>query len=152
MNYDSIDQEILWILQTDSKTTTKQMAHQLGLSNTAVYERVRKLERTGVIKQYVALVDFEKIDKSFIAFCQIKLVQHRHDLVKKFEKEVLQFDEVLECYNVSGEYDYILKVAVKNMKAYREFLNSKLTMLDYIGSAYSTFIINEVKNSVQIRV
>ncbi|MGB5243491.1 MAG: Lrp/AsnC family transcriptional regulator [Lutimonas sp.] len=152
MKYDSIDQEILWILQTDSKTTTKQMAHQLGLSNTAVYERVRKLERTGVIKQYVALVDFEKIDKSFIAFCQIKLVQHRHDLVKKFEKEVLQFDEVLECYNVSGEYDYILRVAVKNMKAYREFLNSKLTMLDYIGSAYSTFIINEVKNSVQIRV
>ena len=152
MKYDSIDQEILWILQTDSKTTTKQMAHQLGLSNTAVYERVRKLERTGVIKQYVALVDFEKIDKSFIAFCQIKLVQHRHDLVKKFEKEVLQFDEVLECYNVSGEYDYILKVAVKNMKAYREFLNNKLTMLDYIGSAYSTFIINEVKNSVQIRV
>lgn len=152
MKIDSIDQEILWILQTDSKTTTKQMAHQLGLSNTAVYERVRKLERTGVIKQYVALVDFEKIDKSFIAFCQIKLLQHRHDLVKKFEKEVLQFDEVLECYNVSGEYDYILKVAVKNMKAYREFLNTKLTMLDYIGSAYSTFIINEVKNSIQIRV
>ncbi len=152
MKIDNIDQEILWILQTDSKTTTKQMAHQLGLSNTAVYERVRKLERTGVIKQYVALVDFEKIDKSFIAFCQIKLLQHRHDLVKKFEKEVLQFDEVLECYNVSGEYDYILKVAVKNMKAYREFLNTKLTMLDYIGSAYSTFIINEVKNSIQIRV
>lgn len=151
MEFDHFDKEILWLLQSDSKITTKEIALKLTLSNTAVYERIKKLERAGVIKQYVALVDLEKIDRSFVVYCQIKLMQHKHEWVRKFEKEVLQFEEVLECYNVSGEYDYILKVALKNMKAYRDFLNNKLTMLDYIGSAYSTFIINEVKNTTRIK-
>ncbi len=152
MEYDQKDREIMWLLQTDSKMTTKEIALKLNLSATAVYERIKKMERKKVITNYVALLDKEKIDKSFVVFCQIKLVQHKQELVRKFEKEVLQFDEVLECYNISGNYDYFLKVVVKNMKAYRDFLNNKLTTIDYIGSAYSTFIINEVKNSSRIPV
>jgi Lrp/AsnC family leucine-responsive transcriptional regulator len=152
MEYDQKDKEIMWLLQTDSKITTKEISLKLNLSATAVYERIKKMERNKVITNYVAVLDKEKIDKSFVVFCQIKLIQHKQELVRKFEKEVLQFDEVLECYNISGDYDYFLKVVVKNMKAYRDFLNNKLTTIDYIGSAYSTFIINEVKNSSRITV
>jgi Lrp/AsnC family leucine-responsive transcriptional regulator len=152
MEYDQKDKEIMWLLQTDSKITTKEISLKLNLSATAVYERIKKMERNKVITNYVAVLDKEKIDKSFVVFCQIKLVQHKQELVRKFEMEVLQFDEVLECYNISGDYDYFLIVVVKNMKAYRDFLNNKLTTIDYIGSAYSTFIINEVKNSSRITV
>lgn len=79
-------------------------------------------------------------------------MQHKQAYVKKFEKEVIKFDEVLECYNVSGDYDYFLKVVVKNMKAYHNFLNDKLTTLDHISSAHSTFIMNEVKNTLAIHL
>ena len=92
-------------------------------------------------------INKEKIEKSFVVFCQIKLIQHKHEYVTKFEREVIKFEEVLECFNVSGEYDYILKIVVKDMKAYRKFLNDKLTTLDHISSTHSTFIINEVKNN-----
>ncbi len=150
MKLDKTDKKILSYLQKDSKTTTKELSIYLNLSNTAIYERVKKLEKNGVIEKYVAIINKEKIDKSFVVFCQIKLIQHKHEFVKKFEKEVIKFDEVLECYNVSGEYDYILKIVVRNMKAYREFLNNKLTTLDHISSTHSTFIINEMKNTFVI--
>ncbi len=152
MKLDIIDKRILSYLQKDSKITTKALSIYLDLSKTAVYERIKKLERSNVISKYVVLVDKEKVGKSFKVLCQIKLVQHKNEYVKKFENDVLKFDEVLECYNISGEYDYILKVLVTDMKAYRNFLNDKLTTLDYIGSAYSTFIINEVKNDLEIKL
>lgn len=150
MKLDKTDNDILSYLQKDSKIAIKQLSVYLNLSNTAIYERIKKLEKNGVIEKYVAIVNKEKIDRSFVVFCQIKLIQHKHEYVKKFEKEVVKFDEVLECYNVSGEYDYILKIVVKNMKAYREFLNNKLTTLDHISSTHSTFIINEMKNTFVI--
>ena len=152
MKFDQADRKILDYLQKDSKITTKELSVNLNLSATAVYERVRKLERNGVIKKYVALLDKTKVDRSFIVFCQIKLVQHRHEYVSKFEKEVINFEEVLECFNVSGQYDYILKIVVPNMQAYRDFLNNKLTTLDHISSTHSTFIINELKNTSTLHV
>jgi Lrp/AsnC family leucine-responsive transcriptional regulator len=82
-----------------------------------------------------------------MVFCHIKLLEHRHEFLVKFEREVIKFDEVLECYNVSGDYDYLLKILVSDMQSYHNFLNDKLTFLDHIGSAHSTFIINEVKNT-----
>ena len=85
-------------------------------------------------------------------FCQIKLIQHKHEYVNKFEKEVINFEEVLECFNVSGQYDYILKIVVTNMHAYREFLNNKLTTLDHISSTHSTFIINELKDTLVLHL
>jgi len=103
-----------------------------------------------VIEKYIAVVNKEMIDKSFTVFCHIKLVQHSNNYITKFESEVIQFDEVLECYNVSGDYDYILKVVVKNMKAYRQFINTKLTTLQHIGSTHSTFIISKLKESIAI--
>ncbi|MFD0975840.1 Lrp/AsnC family transcriptional regulator [Salinimicrobium gaetbulicola] len=147
MKLDQIDKKLLALLQEDSKKTNKELSGKLNLSVTAVYERIRKLERAGVIDKYVALVKPEKIDRSFTAFCQIKLVQHTKGNVTRFESQVAGLSEVLEVFHVSGEYDYILKVMVKDMEAYRNFMLNKLTALDHIGSTQSTFVISPVKNT-----
>lgn len=144
---DAKDRQLLSYLQLDSKMTTKELSLKVNLSSTAVYERIRKLERNGVISSYSANIDLGSIDKDFVVFCQIKLSGHRHEYLVKFEREVIKFPEVLECYNVSGDYDYLLKILVKDMGAYHKFLNDKLTYLEHIASAHSTFIINEVKNT-----
>ncbi|GAB2771213.1 Lrp/AsnC family transcriptional regulator [Salinimicrobium soli] len=150
MNLDATDKKLLSLLQGDSKRTNKELAGKLNLSVTAVFERIRKLEKAGVISKYVALVKPEKVDRSFTAFCQIKLVQHTKSNVTRFEAQVTGLKEVLEVFHVSGEYDYILKVMVKDMQAYREFMLNKLTALDHIGSTQSTFVISPVKNTSAI--
>lgn len=147
MNLDKTDKALLDLLQENSKRTNKELAVRLNLSVTAVFERIKKLERAGVISKYVALVDSAKIDRSFTAFCQIKLVQHTKNNVTRFEARVAELEEVLEVFHVSGEYDYILKVMVKDMHAYREFMLNKLTALEHIGSTQSTFVISPVKNT-----
>ena len=88
-----------------------------------------------------------KVEKAFVVFCHIKLIQHTKDFVTTFESEVVKLDEVLECFHVSGDYDYILKVHVKDMDEYREFMITKLTSLQHIGSTHSSFMIGEVKNT-----
>ncbi|WP_340202055.1 Lrp/AsnC family transcriptional regulator [Ascidiimonas sp. W6] len=145
MKLDSIDKQLLELLQTYSKRTHKELANRCGLSVTAVYERIRRLEREGIIKSYVAILDKKKIKKSFTVLCHIKLVKHTKEYVTLFEKEVLKLQEVSECFHVSGDYDYILKVHVEHMEAYREFMISKLTVLKHIGSTQSSFSIKEVK-------
>jgi len=147
MTPDITDRKLLLLLQEDSTRTTKQLSLKLNLSVTAVYERVKKLEREGIINKYVALVDRNKVNKGFVVFCHLKLIQHTKEYLTKFEKEVTKLDEVLECYHVSGDYDYILKIYVANMEEYREFMVTKLTTLQHIGSTHSTFMIGEVKNT-----
>ena len=144
---DAIDKKLLGLLQEDTKKTTKELSMILNLSVTAVYERIKKLEREGVIRNYVALLNRNKIDKAFVVFCHLKLIQHTKDVIHTFENEVIRLDEVTECFHVSGDYDYILKVSVKDMDAYREFMVTKLTGLQHIGSTHSSFMIGEVKNS-----
>ncbi|GAA0871822.1 Lrp/AsnC family transcriptional regulator [Gangjinia marincola] len=149
---DAIDHQLLGLLQHDSKQTNKALANKLNLSITAVYERIKKLERNGVIRNYAALIDPEKVSRAFIAFCQIKLIQHSEQHIKLFEKEILRLKEVLSCYHISGEYDYIIKIYVENMAAYREFMVTKLTAIAHIGSTQSSFVINELKNSTAIEL
>ena len=152
MKLDQKDLQILKHLQQDSKMTNKEISNKLKLSVTAVFERIKRLEREGVISKYVALVSPDKVEKNFMVFCQIKLIQHSRSYLTKFESEVAKLTEVLECYHVSGEYDYILKVIVKDMEAYREFMVTKLTSLDHIGSTQSTFIISPVKSTTAINL
>ncbi|KEY18929.1 Lrp/AsnC family transcriptional regulator [Kaistella antarctica] len=144
------DKKLLILLQNDSKKTTKQLASELDLSVTAVFERIKKLERQHIINKYVALVDKTKLQKSFIVLCHVKLVQHKKEYISQFEKEITQFSEVLECFHVSGDYDYILKICVRDIEEYREFMVSKLTNLQHIASTQSSFMIKEVKNSTVI--
>ena len=150
MHLDDTDKKILQILQNNSKITNKELSNGLNLSVTAVFERIKKLERQGVISGYVALLKPEKVEKAFMVLTQIKLVQHTKTNVIQFEAEVVKLPEVLECYHVSGEYDYILKVLVKDMEAYREFMLTKLTNLEHIGSTQSTFIISSVKSTTAL--
>lgn len=147
MNLDTTDKKLLMLLQEDSRRTTKELSLKLNLSVTAIYERVKKLEREGIISRYVALLDRNKVKKGFVVFCHIKLVQHTKEYLTKFEQEVTRLDEVLECFHVSGDYDYILKIYVADMEEYREFMVTKLTTLQHIGSTHSTFMISEVKNT-----
>jgi Lrp/AsnC family leucine-responsive transcriptional regulator len=152
MTLDLIDKKLLLLLQTDSKKTTKELSLKLNLSVTAVYERIKKLEREGIIDKYVVLLNKGKVEKGFVVFCHLKLIQHTKEFVTRFESDVVQLKEVLECYHVSGDYDYILKIVVKDMEAYREFLVTKLTTLQHIGSTQSTFMISEVKNTTVVEV
>jgi Lrp/AsnC family transcriptional regulator, leucine-responsive regulatory protein len=146
-SFDAIDKKLLLLLQNNCKLTHKELSDQLNLSVTAVYERIKKLEREKVIDQYVALLNRKKINKGFVVFCHVKLMQHTKEYVLHFEKEVVALEEVLECFHVSGDYDYILKICMENMEEYREFMVTKLTSLKYIGSTHSTFMIGEVKNT-----
>lgn len=147
MTLDNIDKKLLKLLQEDSKRTTKELSLKLNLSVTAVYERIKKLEREQIIEKYVVLLDRNKIQKGFVVFCHLKLMQHTKEFISQFEKEVVKLTEVLECFHVSGDYDYILKICVENMEEYREFMVTKLTTLQHIGSTHSTFMIGEVKNT-----
>lgn len=152
MKLDQIDRKLLKLLQSDSKQTNKALALQLDLSVTAVFERIKKLENNGVINKYVALVKKDKVDKTFVAFCHIKLSQHLQDYVIQFEKEVNKLTEVIECHHISGEYDYLLKVVVKDMEDFREFMVEKLTKIKHIGSTHSMFVISEVKHTTAISI
>ena len=147
MTIDATDKKLLQFLQEDSKQTTKELSLKLNLSVTAVYERIKKLEREEIISKYVVLLNRNKIQKGFVVFCHLKLMQHTKEFISQFEKEVVQLTEVLECFHVSGDYDYILKICVENMEEYREFMVTKLTTLQHIGSTHSTFMIGEVKNT-----
>lgn len=147
MTLDATDKKLLQFLQEDSKQTTKELSLKLNLSVTAVYERIKKLEREEIISKYVVLLNRNKIQKGFVVFCHLKLMQHTKEFISQFEKEVVQLSEVLECFHVSGDYDYILKICVENMEEYREFMVTKLTTLQHIGSTHSTFMIGEVKNT-----
>lgn len=152
MIFDETDKKILQLLQKDAKQTTKELSNKLDLSVTAVYERIKKLENQGVIDKYVALVKKEKVAKAFVAFCHIKLTQHSQEYVVKFEKEVANLVEVLECYHISGDYDYLLKVHVTDMEEFRDFMVKKLTTINHIGSTHSMFMINEVKHTTALTI
>ncbi|MDR6514164.1 Lrp/AsnC family transcriptional regulator [Chryseobacterium camelliae] len=150
MRFDDIDRNLLLFLQQDSKQTTKELAYKLGLSVTAVYERIRKLENAGVIAKYVAILDRHKINRDFLVLCHVKLTQHKKEYVLQFEKEIMDLQEVTECFHVSGDYDYILKIGVRDMDDYRNFMLSKLTTLNHIASTHSSFMISEIKNTTAI--
>ncbi|MFC7358468.1 Lrp/AsnC family transcriptional regulator [Jejudonia soesokkakensis] len=152
MKLDATDKKLLALLQQNSRRTNKELSLKLNLSVTAIFERIKKLERVGVIKHYVAIVDRQKVALDFMVFCYVKLTQHSQQQITQFEAEVAKLDEVLECFHVSGEYDYVLKVVVADMQSFRTFMVNKLTSLQHIGSTQSAFTINEVKNTTAITI
>lgn len=147
MLFDRIDQKLILELQTDAKQTNKQLSDKLNLSVTAVYERIRKLERQGLITAYVARMDQAKLGLPMTVFCHIKLAGHSRNYLGKFEGQVTRLEEVLECFHVSGAYDYLLKIAVRDMEHFRNFMVNKLTKLEHIGSTQSSFVIETMKSS-----
>lgn len=146
MKIDDTDLQILNFLQHDGKMTQKEIGANLKLSTTAVYERIKRLERNGYIRRYVALIDKEKLGYGLTAFCYVSLSSHSKKYLLSFQQEILNLKEVTECFHIAGEYDYILKVVVSDMNAYRDFIVNKLTILDHISNAQTVFVMDEVKS------
>lgn len=147
---DTIDLQLLKILSDNSNFTVKELAAKVKLSPSPVFERIKRLENNGYIKRYIALLNAEKLDYGFIVFCNIKLKQHEKSVGHEFVKDILEIDEVTECYNISGDYDFLLKVYAKSMKHYQDFVFNKLGSVKSIGSTHSTFVMSEIKNSYNI--
>ena len=149
---DNTDLQILRTLQRDAKLTNKELAEAVHLTVTPVFERLKRLERQGYIKRYVAVLDAEKLDRSLIVFCHVKLRQMNRDIANGFATRIRDIPEVTECYNTSGNYDYILKVHARDMKHYQEFVLNKLGTISSLGSLESTFVMDEVKQDYAIGI
>jgi len=142
-----IDLRILRTLQENSNLTTKELAAKVHLSSTPVFERLKRLEREGYIKKYVAILDAKKLNRGFMVFCSVKLKQLNTQVAKEFTEAILKIPEVTACYNISGDFDYLLKIYAPSMKSYQEFLINKLGQLDSLGSLQSVFVMDEIKQS-----
>lgn len=149
---DATDISILRHLQQNARLTIKEIGAEVNLSSTPVYERLKRLEREGYIKKYVAVLDVEKLDRGFLVFCSIKLRQISIERAQEFVDKIREIPQVTECYNISGRYDYLLKIYARNMKAYQEFILNVLGELDCVGSLESTFVMDEVKHDYGINI
>ena len=147
---DKTDIAILRALQRNAKLTTKELADAVHLTPTPVFERLKRLERQGIIKQYIAVLDARKLDRAFIVFCSVKLSRMNHDIALDFIRRIAEIPEVTECYNISGDFDYLLKINVRDIAQYQEILLNKLGVIDSLGSVKSSFVMDEIKHDYGI--
>jgi Lrp/AsnC family leucine-responsive transcriptional regulator len=147
INLDVTDKKILNLLQQNSKANIKEIAVKIGLTQTPTYERIKRLEKDGVIKNYIAVLDKEKVGYTIEVFCQVTLLVHSKDMITRFENAINKLDEVMECFHVAGNYDYLLKIIVKDMNCYQAFLKNKLSVLDSVANVQSTFVMSSTKDS-----
>ncbi len=149
---DKVDLQILRTLQENARLTTKELAARVSLSSTPVFERLKRLENNGYIKKYIAVLDADKLNQGFIVFCNVKLRRLNRDIAAAFVSVIQDIPEVTECYNISGNYDYLLKIHAPNMKYYQEFILNVLGTIDSLGSLESTFVMAEVKHAYGIHI
>ncbi len=147
---DQTDKQILEILQKNSNQSIKQIANEINLTNTPVHERIKKMEKSGVIESYTANIDPKKVGKELLIFTNVSLKEHTKSYLLNFESKIQELKEVIECHHVSGEHDYILKVLVKNMEDYRDFLTNKLAKISNIGNVHSSFVVGEIKKKAVV--
>ena len=149
---DETDLKLLRILQEDARITTKQLAAMVNLSTTPVFERLKRLERDGYIQKYVAILDAEKLNLGFEVFCSVKLKQMSRDVAHAFVNVIKDIPQVAECYNISGEFDYLLKVYCPDMRSYKEFLMNVLGSTDTVGSIQSMFVMSPIKKTFGLSI
>ena len=142
---DEVDLSILRALQADSRLTVKELALKIHLSVTPTYERQRRLERLGYIKSYVAVLDGNKLERGFVVFCNVTMKQINKKIAEDFCKIVESWSEVTECYNISGDGDYLLKVCVNSMYKYQQFILDKVGNFPYISQIRSIFVMDTLK-------
>lgn len=150
MLLDDKDLAILRLLQNNAKITVKEIAREVHLSTTPVHERIKRMETSGVIKQYVTLVDQSKVNKGLTVFCYVSLKEHNKKTGSKFIQLIRGLNEVAECYNISGEYDFMLKIIVENMDAYYDFHVNKLGQVENMGHLQSVFVMGIIKQTHQV--
>ena len=144
---DSKDMAILKLLQHNARITVKEISDKVNLSTTPVYERIKRMEQAGVIRQYATLVDHSKVKKGLMVIVYVSLKQHNKIAGAKFIKSIQEMNEVMECYNISGEFDFMLKVVAENMDAYYDFHVNKLSESENIGNVQSVFVMGIVKQT-----
>ncbi|WP_294177690.1 Lrp/AsnC family transcriptional regulator [Coprobacter sp.] len=149
---DKVDLQILRTLQGNARLTLKELAAQVSLSSTPVFERLKRLENEGYIKKYIAILDAEKLNQGFVVFCNVKLSRINQEIATEFTRIIQDIPEVTECYNISGSFDYLLKIHAPNMKYYQEFILNVLGSIDSLGSIESTFVMDEVKHNYGIHI
>lgn len=150
MPIDEKDLAILKLLQQNARITVKEIAEAVHLSTTPVHERIKRMEESGVIKQYATLVDHTKIKKSLMAICYVSLKEHNKKAGLKFIDAIMDMNEVIECYNISGEFDFMLKVVVESMDAYYDFHVNKLSQVENMGHLQSIFVMGIIKQTHQL--
>ncbi|GGX06164.1 Lrp/AsnC family transcriptional regulator [Aquimarina muelleri] len=149
---DPTDLTILRILQEDSKKTAKEIANILNLTTSPVYERIRRLEKHGFIKKYVAILDKKLIDRSMTTICQVSMRYHNEAFIEKFEEQIQNLQEVQECYHMAGQVDFILKIHTKSLEEYHDFVKTKLSKIENIGVLNSTFVLKEIKHTSEFYI
>lgn len=152
MKIDSIDKQILTILQQDAQITNVELAGKIGISPPAMLERVKRLEKNGIIKRYVAIVDPMKVSKGIFALVSVSLSAHQLSSIDQFTRQIKKLDEVLECYHVAGEEDFILKIAVSSIEEYEKFILSKLTKINGVSKVNTKFVLSTVKYNTKIKI
>lgn len=147
---DKTDRQILNLLQDNAGITNVELARTLGLAPATTLDRVKKLKQRGVLERIVALIDAERVGWGTTAFVAISLAAHRREQVQAFRDAVCALPEVLECYHVSGEYDYLIKVVARDIRAYEDFLLHKLTATPNVGKIYTSFVLSTVKHGTKV--
>lgn len=149
---DQIDLQILRALQKNARLTIKELAARVNLSSTPVFERLKRLENKGYIKKYIALIDAEKLNMNLIVFCNIKLRRINKALTTDFIKIIKGVPQVTECYNISGKYDFLLKIHATDIKHYQDFVLNVLGVIENLNSLESIFVIEEIKHEYGINI
>ena len=149
---DPIDLKIIEELQKDGKQSIKQLSQKINLSITPIHERIKKIEASGIIDKYVAIVNPELLGKNLIVYCQVTLVQHEDNAFKKFEDYVNSISKILEVSYIAGSFDILLKIILKDMNEYQNFVLKEMSQLEIISNIQSSFVIKQIKNDTLISV
>lgn len=147
---DDKDLAILRLLQQNARSTVREIAARVHLSPTPVHERIKRMEEEGVIRQYAALVDHTKVGKGLMVICYVSLKEHNKQSGARFIKTIQNLHEVIECYNISGEFDFMLKVVAGSMDAYYDFHVNKLSQVENMGRLQSIFVMGIIKQTHQL--
>lgn len=142
---DETDQRILELLKQNAKLGTKEIASQVGLTITPTYERIRRLEKRGIIKSYIAVIDKKKQGYTLSVVCNVQLKSHTADYLEAFEHAIVQLEEVTDCYHIAGNFDYLLKISIRDMDSYAMFVKEKLAVIPHIATVQSSFVMRTLK-------
>lgn len=149
---DEIDLKILRILQRDPDRNITEIGEQVGLSHTPCWRRIRKMQESGIIRGRVMLIDPEKIGIDISVFVFIRLEKHSPGVLEEFEAAAIHVPEILQCYAMSGDFDFLLRVAVPSVRDYERAVKGKLLKLPHVGIMNSHFALNEVKNTNELPI
>ncbi|MCB0478497.1 MAG: Lrp/AsnC family transcriptional regulator [Crocinitomicaceae bacterium] len=152
MNLDEIDKKILRLLQADAKMSVKDLGERVNLSTTPVFQRVKRLEKLGVIEGYSAIVNPDKIGPRTLVFMEVNLKIHRQSELEEFESTIEKMDEVLACYHITGKYDYLLKISISDMSEYRQFIMDKFSKIKNVDSLTSSITLKQVKKEKDVLI